>query len=177
MSLIADSGFVTHAYAQHRTKSGDKFPLIPELVNQVKKLVSKEDYSGPAHVDARLGSDGKLYLIEFNARFWASVSISDYIGVDILGLGLGLKSKPDNKATTTVVSCEPNETFSFSQALFGLLGMSVLTTQQCHRFLRAILVDPLGYLFTKLPVLRRLVNKFSTLMLNTKRDEIPAARN
>lgn len=177
LSLLAKKGFITHAYVQHRSKSGDRFPLMPELVNQVKKIVAKEDYSGPAHVDARLGRDGKLYLIEFNARFWASVHISDYLGVDLLGLGLMRDASPDNKTATTIVSCELNETFSFSQALLGFLGLGALSSQQRGRFYRAIMADPLAYVFTKLPTLRRFVNRSSVLIFNTKGSEIPAARN
>jgi hypothetical protein len=177
LSLLAKKGFITHAYVQHRSKSGDRFPLMPELVNQVKKIVAKEDYSGPAHVDARLGRDGKLYLIEFNARFWASVHISDYLGVDLLGLGLMRDASPDNKTATTIVSCELNETFSFSQALLGSLGLGALSSQQRGRFYRAIMADPLAYVFTKLPTLRRFVNRSSVLIFNTKGSEIPAARN
>lgn len=179
LSLLAKKGFITHAYVQHRSKSGDRFPPMPELVNQVKKLVHKEDYSGPAHVDARLGRDGKLYLIEFNARFWASVHISDYLGVDLLGLGLGLMqdASPDNKTDTRIVSCELNETFSFSQAFLGFLGIGVLSSKQYRRFFRTIMADPLAYVFTKLPTLRRFVNRSSVLIFNTKGSEIPAARN
>lgn len=55
---------------------------IPDLTEATRELVRGLSFTGMANVDFRLGTDGKCYLLEVNARIWASLLASVAAGVN-----------------------------------------------------------------------------------------------
>jgi biotin carboxylase len=55
---------------------------VPDLTEAARNLVRSLNFTGIANADFRLGTDGKPYLLEINARIWASLLASVAAGVN-----------------------------------------------------------------------------------------------
>ena len=153
VSLLCRAGQVHVAYVQQRTSGGDRFPHGADLVGLAKKIVTNASYTGPAHIDARIDASGKLYLIEFNARFWASVELSTYIGIDLLSMPTDLHQNIVCQGLTR----DSGATFSLSHAISTIFWPSKLSRCEANRFLRLIIRDPIGSIIKKSELFRRVV--------------------
>lgn len=131
---------------------------IPDLTEAARDLVRSLNFTGIANVDFRWGTDGKPYLLEVNARIWASLLASVAAGVNFpdifcrLALGLPVHV-PDRRSIH-----------------FSTLGLGLCRTLR-HPFRAAgstprhpltelglAMRDPLPELFSRLRVLTRRMN-------------------
>lgn len=87
--LLAVGGQVrllaTHRAHGHFTEFG-RHALLEELAQALCRIT---DFSGPMNIDARLEENtGRIYLVETNPRFWASVDVALAAGLDFLAASL-----------------------------------------------------------------------------------------
>jgi hypothetical protein len=87
--LLAVGGQVrllaTHRAHDHWTEFG-RHAHLEELAHALCRIT---DFSGPMNIDARLEENtGRIYLVEANPRFWASVDVALAAGLDFLAASL-----------------------------------------------------------------------------------------
>ncbi len=56
--------------------------VVPVLKDYAERLLRAAEYRGVAMVEFRIGTDGRPYLMEVNARFWGSLQLAIDCGVD-----------------------------------------------------------------------------------------------
>ena len=91
VSLLADNGKLLAYSMQTPVESRGllyatniKLFTDEELLDLVRRLVSKLEWSGVAHLDFRYDEEsGNYYLIDFNARYWGTLLGSVCAGVNI----------------------------------------------------------------------------------------------
>ncbi len=90
ISVLASNGEVLHCAIQ--TRSNDKIVFLhsDHLLTLTKRLIKGSGYSGFAHFDTRLRSDGTIELIECNARIWFSLQSSTWCGLNFLRCAIDL---------------------------------------------------------------------------------------
>jgi hypothetical protein len=85
ISLLAWKGRVIALAIQQTGDSRIMFVPQPELEALATKLCVSSTYSGVMHIDARIeAATGKIFLIESNPRFWASVTASVWCGLNFV---------------------------------------------------------------------------------------------
>jgi hypothetical protein len=85
ISLLALQGRVTALAIQQARDSRIQFVPHAELEVITTWLCAISAYNGPMHIDARIETaTGKLYLIESNPRFWASLTASVWCGLNFV---------------------------------------------------------------------------------------------
>lgn len=150
-SCLVKEGSIRCGYTQKRGVGRDSFPKNDELSSHAEKLFRAVNYSGPANIDARIDDHGNLFIIECNARFWATSYLSYLLGIDLVAN-----------------SCDVPETdqdgihfragdFSAINALKGLLLAGPLTLDESKRYIRLQFVDLPARLFARLPSLSKLL--------------------
>ncbi len=84
ISVLASDGEVLHCAIQ--TRSNDKILFLhnDHLLTLTQRLIKGSGYSGFAHFDTRLRSDGTIEMIECNARIWFSLQSSTWCGLNFL---------------------------------------------------------------------------------------------
>lgn len=99
--FIADHG-VIKASTLHRRASGClHFIHDEELIGMIQKIITVTGYHGVGNFDVRWDQQQERYLIiECNPRFWGSVGISRYFGVDFIGLGFAILGLPSSQRIT-----------------------------------------------------------------------------
>jgi predicted ATP-grasp superfamily ATP-dependent carboligase len=150
-SFIAKEGQIQVAYGHRCSSAGVSFPAHAELYAHAEALCKAANYSGPGNLDVRLGEDGGIYLIECNARFWASNPFSYLVGLDLIAES---GFCPDVEAVSTTQYVD-EAFYSFTNAVKGVMSKGPLSADKALRYLRSIFCDMPGYIFTKLPVSRR----------------------
>lgn len=152
LSFLARKGDIELAYGQRIRKSSASFPVLDELFECAKILVQSNRYTGPGNIDARIDDQGRLYLIEFNTRFWATSPLSCLLGIDLIGEAkkISVGSNPAKRYHAA------NQPFTIINAMLGLASIGPLSQKQSLRFLRLILKDLPGFALTKVPALRPL---------------------
>ncbi len=149
-SLIAENGRIRSGYTQKRAKGGDTFPRHNALLEYSQILCESVNYSGPANIDARIDADGNIFIIECNARFWATSPLSYLLGIDLIAEG-----HTCSNAGTDLVHHHDNTFFSLGNALKGLLLLGPMGSEKARRYLRSVFADLPGILFTKVPASRK----------------------
>jgi predicted ATP-grasp superfamily ATP-dependent carboligase len=56
--------------------------IDPSIDGPSRELLERLDWHGPAMVEYRISEDGTPYLMEINARFWGSLQLPIYAGID-----------------------------------------------------------------------------------------------
>jgi predicted ATP-grasp superfamily ATP-dependent carboligase len=85
ISLLADRGQLSAFAIQQASDSRVEFVHNPELEEMAIKLCRLSAYHGVMHIDARIDKhSGKVYLLESNPRFWASLNASVACGLNFV---------------------------------------------------------------------------------------------
>lgn len=92
LSLLADRGRIVAWTIQDDSDGGLKiFKPEPRLLAIGERLVAATGFHGVAHFDMRIDArDGRVQVIECNPRFWGSVILSTWSGVNFVALGCAL---------------------------------------------------------------------------------------
>ena len=92
LSLLADRGRVIAWTIQDDSDGGQKmFKPEPRLLAIGERLVAATGFHGVAHFDMRIDArDGRVLVIECNPRFWGSLILSTWSGVNFVALGCAL---------------------------------------------------------------------------------------
>ncbi len=154
LSLLSREGDIQAAYVQQRSSGGDRFPSRLDFVDLGARITAFTSYTGPAHIDARVDASGNLYLIEFNARFWASAELSTYLGIDLFTLSLEHEKAADRSAV--IGNSEAN--LSIRSVISDLLKGASTLNSEARGFLKLIARDPIGFLITKSGFLRTAIS-------------------
>jgi biotin carboxylase len=152
ISLLADRGQVGSFAIQRASDSVVEFIHNSELEQMALKLCRLSAYHGVMHIDARIDRHtGKVYLLESNPRFWASLNASVACGLNFVAESIrslprkhGIRRLTAGKSFTTHPVLHP----STWPALLSDAGDN-------GRLLRAMSFDPhsLGSFATALPSL------------------------
>jgi predicted ATP-grasp superfamily ATP-dependent carboligase len=152
ISLLADRGQVTAFAIQQAKESTVQFVPNQELEEMAARLCRLTAFSGVMHIDARIDRrTGKVYLLESNPRFWASLNASVACGLNFVAESIqpsrrkqGIRQLTAGKSYTTHPVLHP----STWGRLFSDAGDN-------GRLLRAMSFDPyaLGSFATTLPSL------------------------
>jgi len=98
ISALVDRGYIKQFAIQTRKRDALHFVKNDELLEATKIIVRELCYTGVIHIDARLGTSGKIFLIEANPRFWGSLAEATSGGLNFVRAGIytsvGLES-PD----------------------------------------------------------------------------------
>jgi predicted ATP-grasp superfamily ATP-dependent carboligase len=85
ISLLAIHGQVKVVAVQQVSGSVIRFLSEPTLEVMAARLCKASDYEGVMHIDARIEElSGKIYLIESNPRYWASLTAALWCGVNFV---------------------------------------------------------------------------------------------
>lgn len=85
ISVLAVAGRLSAFAIQQTDRSRIVFLANAELEAMVAELCRASGYHGVMHVDARIeAATGKVYLIESNPRFWASLTASVWCGLNFV---------------------------------------------------------------------------------------------
>jgi hypothetical protein len=85
ISLLALQGRVSALAIQQAGESRIMFVPQQELEALATRLCASSAYSGVMHIDARIeAATGKVFLIESNPRFWASLTASVWCGLNFV---------------------------------------------------------------------------------------------
>jgi predicted ATP-grasp superfamily ATP-dependent carboligase len=92
MSLLADRGKVVAWTIQDDGDDGYKvFKRDDRILNIGERIVSATNFHGVAHFDMRIDErDGSVHVIECNPRFWGSMILSTWSGVNFVALGAAM---------------------------------------------------------------------------------------
>jgi predicted ATP-grasp superfamily ATP-dependent carboligase len=92
LSLIAEHGRVVAWTIQEVAEDGLKiFRFDPRLLDAGERVVAATGFHGVAHFDMRIDErDGGLAVIECNPRFWGSLILSTWSGVNFVELGCAM---------------------------------------------------------------------------------------
>ena len=85
VSLYAINGHLSSLAVQQSKGDTITFQKNPELAHIAQRICQAATYHGVMHVDARIDRHtGKLYLIESNPRFWASLTAAIWCGLNFV---------------------------------------------------------------------------------------------
>jgi predicted ATP-grasp superfamily ATP-dependent carboligase len=92
LSLLADRGKIVAWTIQDDGKDGFKIFKPEERILHVgERIVAATNFSGVAHFDMRIDErDGNLVVIECNPRFWGSLILSTWSGVNFVEMGCAM---------------------------------------------------------------------------------------
>ena len=92
LSLLADRGRIVAWTIQDAGEAGLKiFRLDQRLLDIGERLVAATGFHGVAHLDMRIDErDGSVAVIECNPRFWGSLILSTWSGVNFVELGCAI---------------------------------------------------------------------------------------
>ena len=85
ISLLAVKGEIMTLATQQVTGSVVRFVSQPQMEAMARILCTAVGYDGVMHVDARIDrSSGRIWLIESNPRFWASLTAALWCGLNFV---------------------------------------------------------------------------------------------
>ncbi len=108
VSVLAKDGIILNAFQHERMEEGisggsslrRSVPLNPNMLADVKKMAEQTQLNGVAMFEFRENKQTQSYiLLEVNARFWGSLPLAIYAGVDFPFL-LAKQYFEDNKLNT-----------------------------------------------------------------------------
>lgn len=92
LSLLATDGVIRcHDVQLHSDDGSRLFYCDSEVIEAGRRIVAAFDYGGPGHIDfVRDDESKRLYALEFNCRFWYSVTVSMWRGGNFPALAIDL---------------------------------------------------------------------------------------
>ncbi|HYD94807.1 MAG TPA: ATP-grasp domain-containing protein [Noviherbaspirillum sp.] len=150
ISFLAVNGRLSACAVQQASGSQIHFLAHPALQALAAELAAASLYHGVMHVDARVEEgSGKLYLIESNPRFWASLTASVWCGLNFVAESLLPAPKNSGVRALTAGSASMRHPLIRPAAWRGLLT----DRSSRGRLLRAMAFDPpaLGGFARELP--------------------------
>jgi len=172
VSIYAENGRVLASVCQQREADSITFFDYPPLVEAASAVVSAGGYTGVAHIDARLGPDGSISLLECNARFWSTVFATALAGINFVQIGLSslfadkipCATPPDIAGRSLT---PPNRLLA---RWVGWRGRSLPTTSDSLRWMRIVIGDPLPWILGDLRYRRRRLRdlRYGTRMFGGK---------
>lgn len=102
ISVLASAGLVTHAFQHIRIDEGvsggsslrQSLPLDKRMLTEVERFADYADLEGVAMFEFRQNRQtGAYILLEVNARFWGSLPLAIYAGVDFPALLLARQAE------------------------------------------------------------------------------------
>ncbi len=89
ISVLSLKGRVTALAIQQASDSRITFVSSPELEAMATRLCAVSAYHGVMHIDARIeAATGRIFLIESNPRFWASLTASVWCGLNFVAASI-----------------------------------------------------------------------------------------
>ncbi len=109
-NLLAVDGQLHAQSLQRRDGHIVSFFSLPALEDMGRRLAGATGYSGPMCIDARLETGtGKVWLIESNPRFWASLNASTWCGLNFVSLAASLAAGGSASSTSRLSQGRFNE--------------------------------------------------------------------
>ena len=130
------AAFIAHRY-HHDTYQAFRDDMI---YLDLEKLARRLELDGVFNFDMRRDSEGRVFYLECNPRFYFKIAMSMIAGVDFISLGLRSRSKAEGP-----VLCA-SATVRFPKALmFGLFARRKIDAKSWQA-LKFVLADPLPYI-------------------------------
>jgi predicted ATP-grasp superfamily ATP-dependent carboligase len=151
VSFLSYGGRLSAFAVQQASGSRIVFQSNPALEALARELSDASSYHGVMHVDARVeDGTGKVWLIESNPRFWASLTASVWCGLNFVAESLVPAPKDAGVRALTAGSASIRHPLIRPSAWRGLLA----DRGGRGRLLRAMAFDPpaLGEFARELPV-------------------------
>jgi len=179
ISVLAHTGKVTHAFQHERMEEGvsggsslrKAVPLHAKMVSTVKQLAEAVCLNGVAMFEFRYNKAlDKFVLLEVNARFWGSLPLAIYAGIDFPAILLEQYStgKVQNNSTYEIGKISRALTASFYDFARNL-GEANSIKEQARVFYR-VLLKGIG----RTLVMKEKVDSFSFVDLRPFRKEVLA---
>ena len=100
ISVLAVNGKVKTLAVQQVSGSVIRFVSSPELEKLATRLCDSTGYDGVMHIDARIQpGSGRIWLIESNPRFWASLTAALWCGLNFVQESLRYAQEPAASAS------------------------------------------------------------------------------
>lgn len=150
VSFLSMQGKVSAVAVQRASGSRIVFLPHPRLEAMASALSAASGYHGVMHVDARVEEGtGKVWLIESNPRYWASLTASVWCGLNFVAESIVPASRESGPRALTTGSASTRHPLMRPSAWQGLLA----DRSGRGRLLRAMAFDPpaLGDLARDLP--------------------------
>jgi biotin carboxylase len=92
LSLLARGGeILCHDVQRHADDGSRVFDSNPEVLDIGRRIVALFGYGGPGHIDfVQDAATGRLYALEFNCRYWYSLTVSLWRGGNFPALAVDL---------------------------------------------------------------------------------------
>lgn len=176
VSFLALGGRLAALAIQQVHGASIVFCSNPELEAMAERMCRASEYHGVMHVDARIDAKtGKLYLIESNPRFWASLTASVWCGLNFVAQAIipapgaiGVRRLTSGTAYTRFPLIRP-----------GCWQQLISDTGERGRLLRAMSLDPvmLSWFLKDLPATGRnfIAGHASGLFAGMRRTDTPNA--
>jgi predicted ATP-grasp superfamily ATP-dependent carboligase len=124
LSLIADHGRIVGWTIQDDVGNGFRiFKEEPRLLEIGQRLVAATGFHGVAHFDMRTDQrDGGVVVIECNPRFWGSLILSTWSGVNFVEIGCAIALGNQRPSPTQINGLSRNQGPAFRRMIRTLLG-------------------------------------------------------
>jgi predicted ATP-grasp superfamily ATP-dependent carboligase len=123
LSLLADRGRLVAWTIQSRDERGDMvFTHDQRMVEVGRRLVEATGFHGVAHFDMRVDErNGELAVIECNPRFWGSLLLSVWSGVNFVEMGCAIALRKPVPRFAPVSGISRHEGFAPRRMMKALL--------------------------------------------------------
>lgn len=151
VSFLSMEGRMSALAVQHASGSRIVFLSNPALEAMASTLSEASGYNGVMHVDARVEEGtGKVWLIESNPRFWASLTASVWCGLNFVAESIVPSLRDAEVRTLTAGSANIRHPLMRPSAWHGMLA----DRGGRGRLMRAMAFDPpaMGEFARELPV-------------------------
>lgn len=102
LSLLSNHGRIAAFAIQQARGAMIEFIPNPCLENMAATLCEKSAYHGVMHLDARIeAATGRVFLIESNPRFWASLTAATWCGLNFVLESVRATARPDGPLRLT----------------------------------------------------------------------------
>jgi len=142
-SVLCNHGHVA-AFIAHKYHRGTYQAFRDDMIYvDLEKITRRLALDGVFNFDMRRDSEGRVFYLECNPRFYYKIAMSMIAGVDFISLGLRSESKAEGP-----VLCA-SATVRFPKALmFGLFARRKIDAKSWQA-LKFVLADPLPYIFER----------------------------
>ncbi len=141
ISLLAIGGRVMTLATQQVSGSVVRFISQPEMEALAMALCAACRYDGVMHIDARINrSSGRIYLIESNPRFWASMTAALWCGLNFVQESLRYADDPE--PPTAPLRLAQGRAYTRYPLLRADSLRCLLSKSLRGRLLRSAVIDP-----------------------------------